>query len=370
MTLAPVSNRFRLVGLALLLGATATVGCGVPASHADAQKAAQAQSKETTVSVATTTVSSRPLPRSLTLTGTLTASRESAVAADVTGKVAETFVERGSRVRAGQPLVRLDRRQADLMEVDARSQAAVARAQATLASSECARAEKLFNDGAINQAELDRAKTQCEATSRSAAAATAREQLANKTVGDLVVKAPFDGVVADRFVNQGEYVRPDSKVANVVQLGRLRLEIGVPEAALAAFGPGAEVQFKVAAYPDQTFTGKVRFVGATVRRATRDLLVDAEVDNKDERLRPGMFAVADVKLGESVLPVVPKSALRSDERAGVDRLFVVDNGVIVERLVHKGPATGDLVAIQTGLKDGEKVVTAPSAELRDGLRVQ
>src|SRR6185295_19405618 len=148
-----------------------------------------AQKVDPAVTVTTTAVGTRALPRTLTLTGTLTASRESAVAADVTGKVAEIFVERGSRVRAGAALVRLDRRSAALMEAEAQSQAAAARSQATLASTECARADKLFAEGAINQAEHDRARAGCESAMQSAQAATAREQLAGKTVGDLIVKA-------------------------------------------------------------------------------------------------------------------------------------------------------------------------------------
>jgi membrane fusion protein (multidrug efflux system) len=357
----------RLPLLAFALATSSLLAaCEVPASNAQGKS----PPIDPAVTVKTSAVGTRALPRTLTLTGTLTASRESAVAADVTGKVAETYVERGSRVRAGAPLVRLDRRQAALMEAEAQSQAAVARSQATLASAECARADKLFGEGAINQAEHDRARAQCESAIQSASAATAREQLAGKTIGDLIVKAPFDGVVGDRFVNPGEYVRPDSRVATVVQLGELRLELGVPENALAAFATGTTVRFKVPAYPDETFTGKVRFVGTSVRRATRDLLVEAVVANKDERLRPGMFAVAELQLGQTTLPVVPKSALRSDERAGTDRVFVVADGRLIERLVHKGPASGDSVAIQAGLAAGEQIVIAPAANLRDGLRVQ
>jgi membrane fusion protein, multidrug efflux system len=351
---------------ALAVATLSLSGCAVKPSNAEGRP----QQAEPAVAVKTTKVTTRTLPRTLTLTGTLAASRESAVAADVTGKVAEIFVERGSRVRAGAPLARLDRRQAALMEQEARSHAAAARSQAGLAATECARADRLFAEAAINQAEYDRAKAQCEASAQSAAAAAARAELAGKTLGDLVVKAPFAGLIADRFVNPGEYVRPESRVATVVQLGELRLELGVPEQALAAFTAGTVVRFKVPAYPQETFEGRVRFVGATVRRATRDLLVEAVVANKDERLRPGMFAVAELELGKSELPVVPQAALRSDDRAGLDRLFVVEEGRLVERLVHKGPIAGDVVAISAGVRAGEQVVVSPAPALRDGLRVQ
>ena len=166
-------------------------------------------------------------------------------------------------------------------------------------------------------------------------------------------------------------MRPDSRVATVVSLNPLRLELSVPESALGGFGVGAEVKFKVAAFPEETFAGRVRFVGATVRRATRDLLVEAVVPNAGERLRPGMFAVAEVKLGEVVLPVVPKSAVRSDERAGTDRVFVVRDGRLEERLVHKGPAAAPTWSPSTpACAAGERVVTEATPALRDGLRVR
>jgi membrane fusion protein (multidrug efflux system) len=352
--------------LALIaLPALALAGCGIRTSSAQ-----ERSPEEPAVTVATAPVATRDVAKSITLTGTLTANKESGVAADVMGKVSAVFVERGSRVKAGAPLVRLDRRQAALMEDEARSQAAAAQTQAALAKSECARATKLFDEGAINQADYDRSKAQCEAAAATAAAASARRQLAGKTVGDMVIKAPFAGLIADRFVNPGEYVRADSRVATVVQLDPLRLELSVPENALASFGVGAEVKFHVPAFPSETFTGKVRFIGATVRRATRDLLVEAVVANKDERLRPGMFAVADVTLGQTSLPAVPKAALRTDERAGTDRVFVVENGRVEERLVRTGHADADSVVIHSGLRAGERVVLRPAANLRDGQRVQ
>jgi membrane fusion protein (multidrug efflux system) len=350
----------------IALLALPAAGCSVRSSSAQ-ERAADA---DPIVRVTTAPVTTRSVPRTLTLTGTLTANRESGVAADVMGKVSAVYVERGSRVRAGAPLVRLDRRQAALMEQEARSQAAAAQTQATLAQGECTRAQKLFDEGAINQAEYDRAKAQCQAASAQAAAAAARRELAGKNVGDLVVKAPFGGMVADRFVNEGEYVRPDSRVAAVVQLDPLRLELSVPESALASFGVGAEVKFHVAAWPSDSFTGKVRFAGATVRRATRDLLVEAVVPNKDERLRPGMFAVAEVTLGEESLAAVPRDALRTDDRGGTDRVFVVTGGHAEERLVRAGRADGDQILIASGLRAGERVVRRPSPALHDGQRVQ
>ena len=358
--LTAISSLPFALGLALLGG-----GCSPRVSHAN-----KATPVVKPVSVKTGQVTTRALPRALVLTGTLTANSESAVAADVSGKVLETFVERGARVGAGTPLARLDHRQATLLDAEARSQATAARVEAELARIECQRAAALLAEGAINQADFDRTTTRCQATAQNATAASMRQRVAGKTLGDLVIKAPFAGVIAERFINPGEYLRPDSKVVTIVQLDPLRLELAVPESAVAAVHPGGEVTFQVAAFPGQQFVGQIRYIGAQVRRATRDLLAEATVANPDERLRPGMFAVTSLRLGEETTPVVPTGALRTDERAGTDRVFVVIKGRVEERLVHKGPVSGDVTPILAGVRPGEQIVLSPAPTLRDGLRVQ
>lgn len=370
MTKPPPSSFFRplLIVTTLALPMTLT-GCSVPASSAASSAPARA---EPIVRVATAAVTERSVARTLSLTGTLTANRESGVAADANGKVAATLVERGSVVRKGAPLVRLDRRSAQLAASEAHAQSLAAQAQATLARSECQRAETLFAAQAINRAEYDRTRAQCEAAGQAAAAAHARQGLASKTLGDLIVRAPFAGVVADRFVNEGEYVRPDTRVATVVELDRLRLELAVPEQALGSFASGADVQFTVAAFPGQTFRGRVRYVGAQVRRATRDLLVEAAVDNADGKLRPGMFAVAEIPVGNVPALVVPASAVRRGEHGAADRVFVVVDGHAQERLVRLGRMNvpeADWLPVLDGVRGGEPVVVSPPADLKDGVRV-
>lgn len=356
--------------LAVLYLPLAAAGC-VAASGCESASQAQVNANLTpALSVATAAVATRSLPRTLKLTGTLIANRESAVAADTSGKVAAIQVERGSRVRAGATLIQIDRRQALLLAEEARTQIASARTRSALAQVQCSRAAKLFEMGAMNEAEYDRTKASCDDAAIGVDAADIRHELAAKTLGDSVVKAPFDGVIADRFVNPGEYVRPETKVATIVQLDPLRLELSVPEEALSAFQTDAEVHFQVAAFPDQVFIGRVRFVGATVRRSTRDLLIEAVVPNPEQQLRPGMFAVAEVVLGEVVLPVVPEGSIRTEERAGTERVFVVRDGRLEERLVQTGPAAAGFVPIRAGLATGERIVLAPTPDLRDGLAVQ
>ena len=338
--------------------------CSAPTS-AQSVPIARAEADVTTAAVA-----ARSLPRSLTLTGTLIANRESRVAADSDGKIAVVEIERGQRVRKGAALAVIDPRQLALLAEEARTAVASANTRSQLAKSQCDRATRLYQMGAINQAEYDDSKAQCDDAALGVDAAAVRQRLASKNLRDVMVRAPFDGVVAERLVNTGEYVHADTTIATIVQLDPLRLELSVPEDAVAHFTEGADVSFGVAAFPGETFRGQVRYLGAAVRRATRDLLVEAVVPNPDQRLRPGMFATAEVKLGTVTLPVVPKTAVRSDERAVTDRVLVVAGGKLEERLVHVGITSADSVAIHDGLHEGERVVLAPSDELQDGMVVR
>jgi RND family efflux transporter MFP subunit len=177
--------------------------------------------------VKTDTAKSKPVATTVPLTGTLKANRESALAADVTGRVIAVHVERGSRVKKGDVVAQIDRRGAQFALAEAGAHVAAARTHSAQANLECRRAEKLFAGRAISEAEYQATQSQCEAAEHSLTAAAVKSQLAQKAVGDAVIRAPFDAVVAERFVNPGEFVNFDSRVAVLVELERLRLELSV-----------------------------------------------------------------------------------------------------------------------------------------------
>ncbi len=310
----------------------------------------------------------RPMPRSLPLTGALVANRQAEVAADATGRVARTFVERGAMVRAGDPLVQLDVRSAAIGDEEALGNLEIAQAQRELAERQCARYETLFAKGAISRDEWDRLASQCRSTAGSARAARARADLARKTLADATVRAPFAGMVGERFVNVGEYVQQSSRVASLVELAPLRLQLTVPEAEVGRIAQRQVVSFEVQAFPGESFHGTVTFIGPAVRAATRDLVVEAAVPNADRRLRPGMFATAQLELPAEPVVAVPRSALRGDGASA--RLFAVLDGRIEERIVQTGAERDGYVAVLDGLKAGERVVTRPSDQVRDGVPVQ
>jgi RND family efflux transporter MFP subunit len=320
------------------------------------------------ISVESAAAEQRPMPRSLAVTGQLTANQHSDVAANAAGRVVKTFVERGDFVREGAPLAQLDTRTAVLSEAEARANLRNAHTQVDQAAADCARTEALFKKGAISREEWERANSQCQTSLGTAEAAKARAELATKTLSDATVRAPFSGMVSERFVSVGEYVQPPTRVATLVELDPLRLQLTVGEADVGRIHDQQEVQFAVEAYGDQRFKGAVKYIDPTVRSSTRDMIVEATVPNPDHRLKPGMFATAYVELADQPIVSVPKSAIKQD--AAATRLFAVVNGAVEERLVQVGPERNGWVAVLDGLKTGEKVVVNPGDQVKDGVPVK
>lgn len=345
--------------------ALAAVSCSRHAPSA-AYKLAQERAAKP-IQASTVKVTTHPMPRYVTLTGSLVADRASSVAADVTGKVLSVLVDRGSVVKAGDILVVLDRRTATIRSREAAANLQLARSQASLARDECARADGLFQSGALGKAEFDRIKTQCQTSDSSFEAAQARSEAALQTLGDAVIKAPFTGVVSERLINVGEYVQAQTQIVQLVAVDPIRLQMNVPEVLLANVGPATPVELQVAAYPDQWWSGTVRYVSASLRERTRDLLVEAVVANPEQKLRPGMFALARVPLPNADAPVVPQASVRVE--GDLARMFVDHDGTLEERLVELGAREGVLIEIRHGVKVGEAVVSPFPAEAKDGARI-
>jgi membrane fusion protein (multidrug efflux system) len=319
------------------------------------------------VRVTTVKAARRLMPRYATLTGSIVADRESDVAADVTGKILSASVERGAEVKAGAVLAVLDRRSASISSRGAAVDAQLALTQSDLAHLDCARADELLASGALGRSEYERIKAQCHATALSVDAARARQDAALKLLGDAVIKAPFAGVVSERYVNVGEYVQPQSRIVHLVSTDPVRVRINVPEQQVADVSAGMGVEVNVSAHPDAWFAGTIRYFGASLRELTRDLLVEASVPNPEQKLRPGMFAVVRIVMPREQVVVVPQGSLR--EVGVVARLFVERDGHLEERLVELGVRDGQDVEVRKGVEVGELVVSPVTLEAVDGAQV-
>lgn len=352
----------------LLLSCAALVLPGCTGASAEPPVKAAAQSS---VRLETASVSTQEVPEWLLLTGQLKGSRETDLAANARGRVATTQVERGQFVKAGQVLVTLDVRSAALTAATAVADAQSAVASAESAKRECDRARSLVAAGALSSQQAERLETQCRTAELQVSSARDRARLAAQNVGDAVIRAPFAGFVAERYVEVGEYLQPDARVVTLVDLSSMRLELSIPEAEIAAATPGKRVRFSVAAYPERKFGAKLEFISSAVRQNTRDVLAEAVVDSADVAagiLRAGMFASVQLQLGTARVPVVPPSALV--ERDGRTTAFIVRDGRVEQRIVQSGEAlpSGER-SILRGVAQGEALVLTPDAALKNGQTV-
>ena len=391
---------------AILPGA-ALAAALVSAACSGTETSAAAPPEPAPVAVRQAHVQGQSIDRFLRVTGSLAADEQADVAAETAGRVIGTPVERGTRVTAGTVLIRVSATEADasLREADANAAKLeerlgistgqpfdptkvpdVLNAKASLdwAEADFNRMKSLLEQKVVSQAEYDQRLTQVQAARqqyqtaqntaqqsyRSLQAARARVDLARKSAADTVVRAPFNGIVAEGLVSTGDYVSRGMKVATVVRIDPVRVELTVPEQYLSQVKAGQAVRLSVDAYPGDTFTASVRFVSPALKADQRALTVEAVASNADGRLKPGLFATALLQQ-PAPAPALLVPAASVETVAGTSRVYVIaaDNKV-EERIVTLGEKVGDRVEIATGVKAGERVAANPRGKLADGVRVQ
>jgi membrane fusion protein (multidrug efflux system) len=305
-------------------------------------------------------------PDVLVLTGTVAADQRSDVTADTQGKVINVMIERGQHVKLGQPVVQLDVRSAALSAREAAAALASARVSKQLADDECARTKALLDKGAITKSEFDKQNTECLNAVEQVAQAQARNDAMAKTVSDGMVRAPFDGVVDQKSVSPGEWVAPGKSLFTLVDDDPLKLELSVPERAVAKIKKDMHVDVSSVAAPGKTYGATITRLGAEIGQ-NRALTVEATLD-KGSELIPGMFAEARVTIDHHDHVVIPKNAVVRKDKTW--RAFVDKNGIAEERIVQLGtPPNDDQVSVLQGIDKGEKVITTIDPKLADGSKV-
>jgi membrane fusion protein (multidrug efflux system) len=309
-------------------------------------------------------VDRRSMPNIVPLLGNVVADRQSEVAANVAGRVVLAPIERGQKVKVGDTLAMVDSKAASLSAEAAASQAELADTQSKQAHLDCERSDRLLAQGAIGQAEYDRQRSQCKAQEFQASAARAQAGLSAKLAADAIVRAPFSGVIGERYVNPGEYVQASTRVASMYSLDPVRITISVPERGVSLVHVGVTVNFEVAAYPDRLFPATVQYVSPALRTMQRDLLVEARAPNPDGVLRPGMFATVQAKLGEETVATVPDDSIRTE--GDVRRLFLARDGRAFELVVRTGITRESRTVIYEDLAVDTAVIRQPPLTLHDG----
>lgn len=337
------------------------------------------------------------VPTLLNASGYVTARREATVSAKVTGKVIEVLVEEGTKVEANQVVARLDpsslfanQRLAEAQLESARSQIKETQAQLVEAESSLVRSRRLLQDRIGTQEALDKA----ESAANSLRARLEKQSLdivvAERSLGlwlqqldDLVIRAPFTGVVTIKNAQPGEVVSPMSAggftrtgICTLVDMDSLEIEVDVNESYINRVSAGQAVEATLDAYTDLKLPCKVIAIIPTADRQKATVKVRVGFDRLDSRILPQMgVKVAFRGTGDSAAAaqgaaklIIPKSAVR--EVDGRQVTWVVKNTVVERRAIKAETFSGNDLRVVAGLSAGEKVVVDPPSNLVDGNKIR
>lgn len=207
-----------------------------------------------------------------------------------------------------------------------------------------------------------------EANLKNARAQTA---LAQKAVTDSTIRAPFSGFISERKVSAGEYITPSTPVVTLVRTNPIKLNLQIPEAETAKVNVGMSVSITVSAYTDRSFAGRVTAIKPSLETASRAVVVEAQIDNAENLLRPNMFATGRLLQagGENGI-FVPKSAVIEDRNTNSRRVFTIVDGAARLVVIQTGEEEGDAVRVTSGLDGTETVATTNVNQLFDSVPVR
>jgi membrane fusion protein (multidrug efflux system) len=309
----------------LISGSLLLAGCSRGASSSKAA----ASTTVPPIAAVTAPVENRVLPRILEVTGALAADESADIASERDGQVATVRVERGTYVEKGVILATLDER-------EAKAQLDQARANLAWTSSEVERYAELRRKQVVAKAEDQRKGTDLDLAKAALA-------LAEKGYADCTIRAPFAGVVTEKKISAGAYIRKGAAICGLVKIDPLRAELAIPEVAVPFIKVGQKGRLNVQSFPDRRFDAVVRYIGPSLRSEARTLVVEAIVPNPERLLKPGLFVTA--------------------------RVYVLGKDHVAERIVALGDRYGDAVEVRSGVAAGERVVVNPDRRLADGLEV-
>src|SRR5690242_3752029 len=302
-------------------------------------------------------------PAALSAIGTVAAVQGVVVSADLPGTVDRIAFDSGTFVHQGDVLVQLDTRQE-------RAQLAAVEAERELAVLNFGRMKDLLAQRVISQSEYDRATADQKQTD-------ARVGEIRATIDRKTIRAPFSGVLGIRKVNRGQYLAAGDPIVPLQALQPIYVNFGVPQQDVARVKVGGDIRITAEELPGVELTGRVSAINSIVDEATRNVQVQATLPNRDGRLRPGMFVQTALTVGATNTIVALPAPAISYAPYG-DSVFVVTelkdpNGRsykgVRQQFVKLGASRGDQVAVLSGIKPGDEVVTSGVFKLRNGAAV-
>ena len=295
--------------------------------------------------------------------GSLVAVRGVTLGSEVTGRVTEISFDSGTLVQKGSVLIRIDS-SAEQAQLES------ARADAGLAKLNLDRARSLRQTGSNTPAELENA----EARSKQLYASVTSLQA---TLAKRTIRAPFTGRVAIRQVELGQILSPGTSIASLQQVTPIYAEFSLPQQSLAEIKMGQDVKMGVDIFPGSSWSGKVSVINPEVDNSTRNVRFRATFENRDGRLTPGMFANVEVLSSEKrIATVIPATSVIFAPYG--DSVYVLEKKespdgkektIARQQFVRLGERRGDFVAVLSGLKEGQSIVSSGAFKLRNGIAV-
>jgi membrane fusion protein (multidrug efflux system) len=352
---------FIMIGCVLLLIAVLAIGKFLQIRKLIAS--APKPGAQTVTAIKAETSEWQPL---LTSVGTLVPVRGVDVTTEIAGLVRTVHFKSGDEVKAGQVLFEMN---ADSDVAQLRS----LQAAADLSATTLKRDKLQFGAQAISQAQVD--SDEADLKSRQALVAQQKAVVDKKTI-----RAPFAGKLGITSINPGQYLNPGDKLVTLQTIDTVYVDFFVPQKQLASLSIGQKLSLTADAYPGLAFAGKVTSISPKVDSATRNVQVEATVPNAKRQLLPGMFANVSLDQGEKKRYLtLPQTAITYNPYGST--VFVLapstakdapkdDKGnaqlIAQQVFVTTGPARGDQVAVLTGVKEGQTVVTSGQLKLKNG----
>lgn len=329
----------------------------------------------------------------LNASGYVTARREATVSSKVTGKVNEVLVEEGMRVEAGQVLARLDSSNAEASFRLAQAQLESARkaveethASLDLSEREYQRSKQLSDKAVVSASEYDRAEADVKTLRARLQRQTTEIAVAERTLAvyqqqldDMVIRAPFDGIVTSKNAQPGEMISPMSSggftrtgICTMVDMNSLEIEVDVNENYISRVEPGQPVDAVLDSEPDWHIPARVIAIIPTADRQKATIKVRIGFNKLDPRILPDMSVKVAFQSQQPVQPTgrsisIPKAAVRQLD--GHDVVWVVQEGRIERRAVSVVSSSDDTAILAAGLNQGERVVVDGPADLTEGTQV-
>ncbi len=309
-------------------------------------KGADAAAEKPEVKIADVEVQN--IPQTETYTATVESDVKNNIAPNTPYRIENIYVEVGDQVHQGQLLVQLDASNLRQLKLQAENQQV-----------EFNRISQLYSVGGASKAEYDNAKTQLDILN------TQYSQLVQNTQ----LLSPVNGVVTARNYDNGDMYSA-TPILTIEQLNPVKMIINMSEILYRYVKVGQEMDITLDAYPDDSFTGTVSIVYPTIDETTHTFPVEIKVNNKDQKVRPGMFARATLTVENADHVVVPDVAIVKQVGAGDRYVYTYKDGKVSYDKVELGKHIGDKYEIISGVEPGAKVVTAGMSRLANGVEVK